>query len=109
MDCEYNRDQDAIKTLNYALSESGDIEERNDIPDIIVHRRKTNDNLLAIEVKKISNRENRFKDESKLKDFRMQFGYKYTLFVDLETGKNPSIANVVFQEGQKCSRTCECD
>ncbi len=96
VDCEYNRDQGAIKTLKYALSENGDIEDRNVVPDIIVHRRKTNDNLLAIEVKKVSNRENRFKDEAKLKAFRDQLGYKYTLFVDLETGENPKIANVVF-------------
>lgn len=70
VDCEYNRDQGAIKTLKYALSENGDIEGRNVAPDIIVHRRKTNDNLLAIEVKKVSNRENRFKDEAKPKAFR---------------------------------------
>ena len=98
VDCEYNRDQGAIKILKYALSENGDIEDRNVVPDIIVHRRKTNDNLLAIEVKKVSNRENRFKDEAKLKAFREQLGYKYTLFVDLETGKNSSIVNVVFHD-----------
>ncbi|MBA4719463.1 MAG: hypothetical protein HRO68_10365 [Nitrosopumilus sp.] len=56
--------------MKYALSENGDIEGRNVAPDIIVHRRKTNDNLLAIEVKKVSNRENRFKDEAKPKAFR---------------------------------------
>ncbi len=98
VDCEYNRDQGAIKTLKYALSENGDIEERNVMPDVIIHRRNTNDNLLAIEVKKVSNRENRFKDEAKLKAFREQLGYKYTLFIDLETGKNPSVANVVFHD-----------
>ncbi len=100
VDCEYNRDQFSIKTLKYALSENGDIEERNVIPDVIVHRRKTNDNLLAIEVKKVSNKENRFKDEAKLKAFREQLGYKYTLFIDLDTGKKPSVANVVFHDGK---------
>lgn len=98
VDCEYNRDHGAIKTLKYALSENGDIEERKVTPDVIVHRRNTNDNLLAIEVKKVNNRENRFKDKAKLKAFREQLGYKYTLFVDLETGGNPSIANVVFHD-----------
>lgn len=100
VDCEYNRDQGDIKTLKYALSESGDVKERNVVPDIIVHRRKTNDNLLAVEVKKVNNRENRFKDESKLKAFRAQLGYKYTLFVDVKTGENPRIANVVFHDGK---------
>jgi hypothetical protein len=99
VDCEYNRDQGTIKTLKYTLSENGDIEKRNVVPDIIVHHRRTNDNLLAIEVKKVGNRENRFKDEAKLKAFREQLGYKYTLFVDLKTGKNPSIESVVFHDG----------
>ncbi len=90
----------AVKTLKYALCESGNIEERNVIPDVIVHKRKTNRNLLAVEVKKIDNRENRFKDEAKLKAFREQLGYRYTLFIDFETGDNPRVANVVFHAGE---------
>jgi len=97
VDCEYNRDIYAIKTLKYALSKNGNIEERNVVPDIIIHKRKTNNILLAVEVKKVSNRENRFKDEAKLRAFREQLGYKYTLFVDFNTGENPSINNIVFQ------------
>lgn len=100
VDCEYNRDKCSIKTLRYALSENGDIEERNVIPDVIVHRRRTAKNLLAIEVKKANNKENRFKDAAKLKAFREQLGYKYTLFIDLETGENPNIEKVVFHDGE---------
>jgi hypothetical protein len=100
VDCEYNRDLSSVKKLKYALSESGNIEERNVIPDIIIHKRKTNHNLLAVEVKKVSNTENRFKDESKLKAFREQLGYKYTLFVDFKTGSNPKISSLVFLKNE---------
>ena len=97
VDCEYNRDQYTIKTLKYALVQNGNIKKRNVVPDIIIHQRKTDHNLLAVEVKKVTNRENRFKDEAKLRAFREQLGYRYTLFVDFDTGDNASIANVVFQ------------
>ena len=96
IDCEYNRDLYKIKTLKYALTENGDIEKRNVVPDIIIHQRKTDNNLLAVEVKKVCNKENQFKDEAKLTAFREQLGYRYTLFVDFSTGTDPSIANVVF-------------
>jgi hypothetical protein len=96
VDCEYNRDMHSIKRLKYALSEHGDIEDRKVVPDIIVHRRKSDKNLLAVEIKKTSNREDRFKDRSKLKAFREQLGYRYTLFIDFRTGKNACIENLEF-------------
>ncbi|WP_052141022.1 hypothetical protein [Pseudoalteromonas piratica] len=88
VDCEYNRNMYSIKQLKYALTENGDIKDRAVVPDIIVHRRLTDENLLAIEIKKANNQENRFKDHSKLTAFREQLGYKYTWFVDFYTGKN---------------------
>jgi PP-loop superfamily ATP-utilizing enzyme len=52
---------------------------------------------LAIEVKKDINRENRFKDHAKLKAFREQLGYRYTLFVDFSVGKDSTgLKEVVF-------------
>jgi len=55
VDCEYNRSIYSVKTLKYALSKNGDVEERNVVPDIIIHKRKTILNLLAVEIKKVSN------------------------------------------------------
>ena len=86
IDCEYNRDVEAVKRLRYALSPNGNIEDRDVIPDIIIHRRKTSDNLLVIEIKKSTNRESDDKDIAKLRAFREQLGYQNGLFVRFLTG-----------------------
>ena len=87
----------SIKKLKYALSEHGDIADRAVVPDIIVHHRLTNENLLAIEIKKDTNPENRFKDHAKLTAFIQQLGYQYTLFVDFHIDRvNPGIKDIAF-------------
>lgn len=85
-DCEYNRSMDIVKRLIYAVSPTGEACERNVVPDIIIHRRMTNDNLLAVEIKKSTNRDSSFKDLSKLIAFREQLGYQHTLFIRFLTG-----------------------
>lgn len=86
VDCEYNRDQDAIKRLRYAISPSHPMEEKDVVPDIIVHRRMTQDNLLVIEVKKSTNAEPDEKDLAKLQAFRDQLGYRNALFIRFIAG-----------------------
>lgn len=81
IDCEYNRSMDTVKRLIYAVSPTGEVCERNVVPDIIIHKRRTNNNLLAIEIKKSTNREDSFKDLSKLTAFRDQLGYQNSLFI----------------------------
>ena len=88
IDCEYNRSMDVIKKLIYAVSPTGETCERNVVPDIIIHRRMTDDNLLAVEIKKSTNRESSFKDLSKLSAFRDQLGYQHSLFIRFLTGVN---------------------
>ncbi|WP_416777541.1 hypothetical protein ACNFJN_04930 [Xenorhabdus budapestensis] len=86
IDCEYNRNMEVVKRLIYAVSPTEEACERNVVPDIIIHRRMTNDNLLAVEIKKSTNRENSFKDLSKLSAFRDQLGYQNSLFIRFLTG-----------------------
>ncbi|TDS96543.1 hypothetical protein EDF78_10256 [Rahnella sp. BIGb0236] len=86
IDCEYNRNMEVVKRLVYAVSPTGEALERNVVPDIIIHRRMTNENLLAIEIKKSTNREDSFKDLSKLAAFRGQLGYQNSLFIRFLTG-----------------------
>ncbi|GEN23095.1 hypothetical protein HCU01_10440 [Halomonas cupida] len=81
IDCEYNRRMEDVKRLIYAVSPTGDACERNVVPDIIIHRRMTNDNLLAVEIKKSTNQEHSFKDGAKLAAFRDQLGYQNSLFI----------------------------
>ena len=88
IDCEYNRSMEVVKRLIYAVSPTGEASERNVVPDIIIHRRMTNDNLLAVEIKKSTNQEHSFKDLAKLAAFREQLGYQNSLFVRFLTGEN---------------------
>ena len=86
VDCEYNRNGEDIKRLIYAISPDGSASERNVVPDIIIHHRMTDNNLLAIEIKKSTNQESNFKDLAKLTAFKEQLGYQNTLFVRFKTG-----------------------
>lgn len=52
-------------------------------PDIIVHERSTRNNILAIEIKKSSNRESKDEDIAKLKAYKRELGYGYALFIRL--------------------------
>lgn len=78
VDCEYNRKGNEIKKIpNY--SESGHIR-----PDIIVHHRKTNDNLLVIEVKKEG--ADIFDDNTKLTELTdkySEYNYKFGILLIL--------------------------
>lgn len=95
VDCEYNRDGLNSKMIEIYEWESGEKvgSRRRVFPDIIVHRRNTDDNLLAIEVKKGKNvtKKDTF-DLFKLRCYKKQLGYKATLFLKFTTGRNPQIA-----------------
>lgn len=77
VDVEYNRMGNAPKKVAW----SGKPEEV--YPDIIVHLRDTDTNILAIELKKDSNPESKSKDISKLLAYRNELGYKHALFMRL--------------------------
>jgi len=90
VDCEYNRRRDLIKRLqiDFGKIDADDIEAKTVFPDIIVHRRQTEQNLLVIEVKKDNGQEGT-KDIEKLKKFTTvpEYQYQYGLFLRLnETG-----------------------
>ena len=57
------------------------------IPDIVVHRRGVDEaNLLAIEIKKETNRTSRNFDRAKLRGMRDQLRYQAGLLLDLPAG-----------------------
>lgn len=80
VDVEYNRMGDAPKTVAWS-----DKPERV-YPDIIVHRRRTTTNILAIELKKTSNPESKEDDLLKLAAYRRDLGYSHALFLRLGVG-----------------------
>ena len=76
VDCEFNRHIDEIKRLTI-----GPV-----FPDIIIHCRGTDNNLLVIEVKKSTNPKPDRCDLDRLEGFKNTFGYRYAVFIKLRTG-----------------------
>ena len=91
VDCEYNRNHDDAKRLdlNARPTRTNDTQGQTVFPDIIVHRRRSDANLLVIELKKSTNRERSDYDVRKLRAFKAQLGYRYAVFVKLQTGMRP--------------------
>ncbi|MDD5385425.1 MAG: hypothetical protein PHG89_11175 [Gallionella sp.] len=82
VDVEYNRMGDAPKKVTWS-------EKPDEVyPDIIVHIRTTNTNILAIELKKDSNPEKKERDILKLRAYRHELGYAHALFIRLGVGKD---------------------
>ncbi len=95
VDCEYNRDRADVKKLT--LPRQGidwdDVEARTVFPDIIVHHRTTNDNLLVVEAKKSSSKINDEFDLGKLEQFKGDpFHYRYGLFIRFYVGEEAKTA-----------------
>jgi len=91
VDCEYNRDHDIKKelTIHPETVEADDTAATTVFPDIIVHRRGLDDNLLVIEMKKTTNLQRRSKDFDldKLHAFQQgKYHYRYALYLQLKTG-----------------------
>ncbi len=107
VDCEYNRDRHEVKSV-YPWEEKAEeiVRKINDtpagkqrdmlvnmfengvtvFPDIIVHRRNTDDNLVVIEAKK-SNFGGADQDEEKLYAYLYELEYRYAFKVTFPVGK----------------------
>jgi hypothetical protein len=93
VDCEYNRNHDDPKKLEIQRRNvsNDDTQARTVFPDIIVHKRDTDENLLVIEMKKTTNQENDAFDLHKLNAFRSQLRYMFGVFLKVRTGVNPAV------------------
>jgi hypothetical protein len=91
VDCEYNRHGSDVKRLSFEFDklEPCDLEAKTVFPDIIVHRRRTEQNLIVLEVKKATGAE-ATKDIEKLKAFtgNPEYGYKHGVFLKLDLNSN---------------------
>lgn len=100
VDCEYNRNHDNVKKLVFypRTVETNDTDAKTVFPDIVVHTRGTNEqNLLVLEAKKCSNRQN--SDRKKLEAFRTDANlrYQHAVFVEFRTGDNdPGLETMEF-------------
>jgi len=100
IDCEYNRDVSStsknnkkqIEVIQHIVGKqvkTDSLEGKSVYPDIIIHRRGTNDNYLVMEAKKSSSSDKeRDKDKKKLEKYKyLGLGYKNAFFVDIPVGK----------------------
>jgi len=74
VDCEYNREG-----IGKKRNSAGKLV----LPDVIIHRRMTDENLLVIEVKTGSSVRRARDDKKKLRDYRQMQRYQHALFIDL--------------------------
>lgn len=89
VDCEYNKMVNGEfidpKRMMFTVEdvESNDTDAKTIFPDIIIHKRKSKDNLLVVEVKKSINNQNRLKDERKLETFTKSDHFKYSFGLNI--------------------------
>lgn len=95
VDCEYNREGHDPKTLAFSaeVASPDDTEGNTVYPDIIVHHRGEQDNLLVVEAKKMGNHRGDDHDFRKLIAFRRQLKYRYAVFLRLGTDRVTLILN----------------
>lgn len=98
VDCEFNRNHDDPKRLDIQRRDvsSDDIQATTVFPDIIVHRRGTDQNLVVIEMKKTTSIEDDSYDLGKLEAFKNQLGYHYAVFIKLQTGRQVGVENILW-------------
>lgn len=85
VDCEYDRLLEEAKRLRLHG------EWRRVIPDIIVHRRNTDENLLVIEAKKDNDPRGGDADMEKLREFKNQLGYRHAIFLRFRVGDRAGV------------------
>ena len=87
VDCEYNRHQGLVKKLciTHGDVDIEDIDAKTIFPDIVIHKRNTDDeNLLVVEIKKSTNKQNRDFDLSKIESLTIEpYHYKFGLFLEI--------------------------
>ncbi len=97
VDCEYNRvgqDEDVKKVINFEKIEEcyrrrqSKSNEVRVYPDIIVHKRGEDRNLVVIEAKKFGDEAGKYCDLLKLKEYKNQLGYEFCFFIEFETKTN---------------------
>ncbi len=94
VDCEYNRDGHDPKRVHIPTEivpvrvETDDDKGTTVYPDIIIHQRKTNQNLLCVEMKKATSSADALaRDKKKLEAYCAELDYRFSLLVIIEVGE----------------------
>jgi len=102
VDCEYNRKGNAEKTIDSHSDCTEHKKQYRVFPDIIVHQRRKNCNLLVIEVKKNTSTKKRTCDERKLKFFTSSKEYHYSYGLFIEFFDSLKCEGDWYKDGDKC-------
>ena len=96
VDCEYNRNHDDPKRLDIQRRDirSDDTQATIVYPDIIIHRRGTDENLLVVEIKKTTSQEKDEYDLGKLEAFKDQLGYHFSVFIKIQTNGEAGVDKI---------------
>ncbi|UTB31562.1 MAG: hypothetical protein NKF70_08405 [Methanobacterium sp. ERen5] len=112
VDCEYNRIRGSdikkiedwkIRFINEELNPE-DTNAKTVYPDIIIHQRNNKNNLLVIEIKKSTNRDEGKLDIEKIKMFMEDnrgLNYKYGLFINFEVKRRCGIKTLKWFPNEK--------
>lgn len=106
VDCEYNRMNKDMKKI---------IQEDNVVnliyPDIILHRRNSNNNLMAIEMKKICSNDNEAKNKDRIKlkaltknNKKINFHYTLGVYFEVDTTGNNNHIIEFFVDGKEYNK-----
>jgi hypothetical protein len=102
VDCEYNRRGREIKRLrvdsDYWNLRADDTEAKTVFPDIVIHKRMTNENLIVIEAKKATGPDDT-KDKEKLRAFTEEQDYRYEYGLLLKLATDGSCELKLYQDG----------
>ena len=90
VDCEYNRDGHEPKRIMLPFHprfNPNDKPTREVSPDIIIHKRRSDNNLIAIEIKKSSNKDSEefWFDKVKLQKYLQNLHYRMSVFIVVNT------------------------
>ncbi|WP_130537530.1 hypothetical protein [Thiomicrorhabdus indica] len=90
VDVEYNRDGIEPKRLAHMelYPDQEDEDAKTVFPDIIAHKRSTNNNFLVIEIKKESSSVDRNIDRRKLRGYMRELEYQYAYFIEFGVYSN---------------------
>ena len=96
VDCEYNRNHENSKRLDIEPKRvlSDNTNAPTVYPDIIIHKRGTDTNLMVIEMKKTSSQESDDYDYRKLRAFKEQLSYHFAIFIKVKTDGQAGIEYV---------------
>ena len=101
VDCEYNRDGVDPKRIGHLGldPDAEDTEGQTVFPDVIVHRRGTDENHLVIEVKKASSAVDRNIDRQKLRGYMRDLNYRFALFIEFGVGEASGVSVTAWMDG----------